>query len=210
MNHYIKIYTDGACSGNPGPGGWGYVILVDGLEYKEENKGYRMTTNNRMEIAAAIYALQKATALIERYNDGATYTICVNTDSQHLAGTMNLAWKRRTNLDLWQRLDETINKLRSLTVEVCFEKVKGHSGDRYNEVADRLAVAASCNKQKMADTNYEKGCENDVDTSCVESILQAFIDANANADTYDIAVHMYLTGFRKGYETSIEKQTQTN
>lgn len=131
------LYTDGACSGNPGPGGWGALIITDGTE-QELHGGAPETTNNRMELTAAIKALEAADI-----GD----TIALYTDSKYVRDgiTQWIAnWKRngwRTaakkpvkNVDLWQELDELVNA-RTIT----WHWVKGHDGDYGNERADALA-----------------------------------------------------------------------
>lgn len=127
MSCAVVIYTDGACSGNPGPGGWGAVLVWNGV-VKEISGGELRTTNQRMELTAVIRALESLKRPCE-------VTVC--TDSQYVAGTMTRGWKRKANLDLWTRLDELC---RMHTVE--FEWVQGHAGNNYNERADRLARAA--------------------------------------------------------------------
>jgi ribonuclease HI len=122
-------YADGSCLGNPGPGGWG-VVLIDPDGVTTELSGTDSpTTNNRMEITAAIEALRRIPA-------GAL--VILHSDSQYLVKTMNLGWKRRENLDLWARLDEEAIKRR-----VQWEWVRGHSGDPLNQRADELARSAA-------------------------------------------------------------------
>ena len=133
----IEIWTDGACSGNPGPGGWGAVLVWNGHE-KELSGGEPETTNNRMELTAAISALE---ALKRRS------VVDLHTDSQYLRGGIMgwiHGWKRngwRTsdrkpvkNVDLWQKLDALREKH-----EVHWHWVKGHAGTEANERADQLA-----------------------------------------------------------------------
>jgi ribonuclease HI len=133
----ITIYTDGACSGNPGPGGWG-AILMSGEHRKELKGGEPMTTNNRMELMAAISALQ---ALRQ------PSVVDLHTDSQFVRnGIMSWInqWKRngwRTadkkpvkNEDLWKRLDAALGEHR-----VRWHWVRGHAGHEHNERADELA-----------------------------------------------------------------------
>jgi ribonuclease HI len=140
----LFAYTDGACSGNPGPGGWGALLIArDGeavLKERELNGGEALTTNNRMELLAAISALEA----LERPS-----TITVVTDSAYvkngIAGWIE-GWKRngwRTadrkpvkNEDLWRRLDEARARHR-----VTWEWIKGHAGHPENERADELARA---------------------------------------------------------------------
>ncbi|CAL7959878.1 Ribonuclease H [Alphaproteobacteria bacterium] len=133
----IKIYCDGACSNNPGVGGWGAVLL-----WKSEVKriyGYdKYTTNNRMEIVAAIEALKAVKKRVR---------VAIYTDSMYLKNGITswiAAWKvnrwkngKIKNIDLWKKLDELVEKY-----EVEWHWVKGHDGNMYNELADKLAKAA--------------------------------------------------------------------
>ena len=141
----IVVYTDGACSGNPGRGGWGAVILVDGTEHPMSG-GEKLTTNNRMELLAAIEALE---AVIDDRH-WRTRKVCVVSDSQYVKNgiqTWIKNWKKngwRTsnkepvkNKDLWLELDEAVSRL-----EIEWRWVKGHAGNKYNEMCDRLAVEA--------------------------------------------------------------------
>jgi ribonuclease HI len=136
-SHRVRIHTDGACSGNPGPGGWGAILAWNDHE-RELKGGEPHTTNNRMELTAAIAALEalKRPCAVDLY-----------TDSQYLRSgitTWILSWKRngwRTaerkpvkNVDLWQRLDGLLAQH-----DVSWHWVKGHSGHDLNERADRLA-----------------------------------------------------------------------
>ena len=121
----IKIYTDGACSGNPGPGGWAAVI-VSGGKLERVSGGEDRTTNNRMEMLAAIAGLEAVPSSSD---------VAVFSDSRLLINTMNLGWKRNKNRDLWERLDDA-----AATRRVSWNWVKGHAGDPLNQEADRLAV----------------------------------------------------------------------
>lgn len=133
----IEIFTDGACRGNPGPGGWG-VVLRSGKHEKHLYGGEAETTNNRMELMAAIQGLE---ALKKRCH------VAVTTDSVYVQKGISewlSNWKRRgwktankkpvKNIDLWQRLDEAAQRH-----EVEWHWVKGHSGHVENELADQLA-----------------------------------------------------------------------
>ena len=133
----VAIWTDGACSGNPGPGGWGAVLTFDGHE-KDLCGGEALTTNNRMELMAAIMALEALKRSCE---------IDLHTDSQYVRGGVTgwiHGWKRNgwktadkkpvKNVDLWQRLDEATKRH-----TVTWHWVKGHAGDAMNERADELA-----------------------------------------------------------------------
>ncbi len=133
----IEIFTDGACKGNPGPGGWGALLRYNGRE-KSLYGGEKNTTNNRMELTAAIEALR---AVKERC------VIDLTTDSQYVRQGITEwigNWKARgwktaskqpvKNVDLWQQLDALIQEH-----DVRWHWVKGHSGHRENEIADELA-----------------------------------------------------------------------
>lgn len=139
---HVEIFTDGACSGNPGPGGWG-VILRFGQTEKELSGGENPTTNNRMELMAAIEGLA---ALKE------PCAVTLYTDSQYLANGITKGWARSwrangwrkadkkpaLNADLWERLLTLLE-----THKVTVRWVRGHDGHSENERCDRLAVAAS-------------------------------------------------------------------
>lgn len=140
MNKFIEIFTDGGCRGNPGPGGWGALLRYNGAE-KELSGAAPQTTNNRMELTAAIKALE---ALKEPCR------VRLTTDSNYVRnGIMQWIddWKRRgwrtaskrpvKNRDLWQRLDELAARH-----EIEWRWVKGHSGHAENERADALATRA--------------------------------------------------------------------
>ena len=132
------IYTDGSCSGNPGPGGWG-AIVMDGINRFPLSGGESSTTNNRMEMLAAIEGLSSV-------RPGSQVT--VHSDSQYLVNTMTKNWKRNANQDLWSRLDGLVNKR-----DVKWQWVRGHDGHPLNEAADRLAVAAM-SEFKIGDLDY--------------------------------------------------------
>ncbi|SMX39824.1 ribonuclease HI [Octadecabacter ascidiaceicola] len=139
----LYAYTDGACSGNPGPGGWGAVLIArDGdtvVKERELKGGEAHTTNNRMELLAAINALETLSS---------ASTLTVVTDSSYVKdgitkwiyGWKAKGWKKKggeiKNIDLWQRLDEA-----RLRHDVTWEWVKGHAGHPENERADELARA---------------------------------------------------------------------
>ena len=136
----VEIFTDGACSGNPGPGGWGAILRYGGVE-KELNGGEPATTNNRMEMMAAIMAIEAVKRPCE---------IHLHTDSEYLRRGITTwihSWKARgwktadkkpvKNVDLWQRLERAIE-----THDVHWHWVKGHSGHVENERADELARLA--------------------------------------------------------------------
>ena len=127
-DHSITIYSDGSCLGNPGPGGWGAVVFTGTGEPVRLSGPEKQTTNNRMELMAAIKGLEATPA-------GSAVTL--HSDSSYLVNTMTRNWKRRVNHDLWDRLD-SLAQVR----QVAWHWVRGHAGDRWNEEADRLAVSA--------------------------------------------------------------------
>ena len=134
----VSIYTDGACSGNPGPGGWGAILIYKGIE-KEISGGEADTTNNRMELTAVIRAL----ALLKE-----PCAVTVTTDSQYISRAINEGWLKKwkaagftkkgglKNAELWRELDALLQKH-----DVSFVWVKGHADNEYNNRCDRLAVA---------------------------------------------------------------------
>mgnify|MGYP003511327964 CR=1 FL=1 len=137
----IVIYTDGGCSGNPGPGGWGIVVIADGVA-KQLSGGEKLTTNNRMELTAAIAAL----TVIHNTPGFAQRPVTVNIDSQYvkngittwIKGWKSKGWKTADkkpvkNQDLWVKLDEL-----NAGLKVNWNWVKGHAGVEYNEICDSL------------------------------------------------------------------------
>ncbi|HKK26227.1 MAG TPA: ribonuclease HI [Gracilimonas sp.] len=138
----VIVYTDGACSGNPGPGGWGAVLRWNGTE-KELSGGATQTTNNRMEMQAVIEALKalKKPCLVKIHSDSA---LIINAFQQGwIKNWQKRGWRKSNkkpveNQDLWQ---EMLNAMEPH--EVVWIKVKGHAGIELNERADQLAVAAS-------------------------------------------------------------------
>lgn len=135
----VTIYSDGACSGNPGPGGYGTILVYGNVE-KELSEGFESTTNNRMELLGAIAGLE---ALKE------PCSVRIVSDSKYLCDAINQGWlenwksrgwkkadkKPVLNPELWQRLDKLMQMH-----DVDFEWVKGHDGHEYNERCDKLAV----------------------------------------------------------------------
>uniref|UniRef100_A0A7C3IJE8 Ribonuclease H n=1 Tax=Gracilinema caldarium TaxID=215591 RepID=A0A7C3IJE8_9SPIR len=144
---YVLVFTDGGCSGNPGPGGWAYLIVSESQGVIDEKWGAeRLTTNNRMELSAAVAALEAVLANSSLRSS----PITLYTDSQYVQkgiSTWILGWKRNgwktsnkdpvKNQDLWQKLDQLGN---SLHVE--WRWVKGHAGHEYNERVDKLTQEA--------------------------------------------------------------------
>ena len=136
----IFLYTDGAASGNPGPGGWG-VVLACGRLRKEMSGGFALTTNNRMELLAVIKGLE---AIRWRGAD-----VQVWSDSQYVVNTITQGWKRKKNHDLWARYD-ALSQCFNLT----FHWIRGHTGHPENERCDRLAVEAYSAPDLPQDQGY--------------------------------------------------------
>ena len=139
--HPIRIYTDGACSGNPGPGGWA-AILIDGAKEREISGGESSTTNQRMELRAALEGLRslEGRRRVALYSDSAYLVNCFR-DKWYVRWQQN-GWKNAQkkpvdNRDLWEGLIAL-----AAAHDVAWHKVAGHSGDPLNERADRLARAA--------------------------------------------------------------------
>ena len=143
MSGILKIYTDGGCTGNPGPGGWAAVILEDGEDPREMSGGDDATTNNRMELTAVINALETVINIF-----GPCRNIEVHTDSQYvqkgisewMRGWITRNWKTSAgkpvkNKDLWLQL-KNLND----TLTVHWKWVKGHAGDEWNERCDELVA----------------------------------------------------------------------
>ncbi|GAB1462591.1 ribonuclease HI [Pedobacter sp.] len=147
----IEIYTDGAASGNPGPGGYG-AILRSGKHYKELSGGFRLTTNNRMELLAVIVALKALKAPKQQ--------VIIFSDSKYVVDSVEKGWvfgwvqkgfKDKKNKDLWLQYLQ-LHKIH----QIKFKWIKGHNDHPENERCDRLAVAASQDKANwQIDTAFE-------------------------------------------------------
>jgi len=149
MPHKVTIYTDGAASGNPGPGGFG-VVMISGEHRKEISGGYQLTTNNRMELLAVITGLE---ALKSDY-----CKVTIYTDSRYVSDAVGKGWvfawekkdfKGKKNPDLWKRF---LHIYRAHQVSIIW--IKGHASCTENERCDALAVAASQRKNLIADNGY--------------------------------------------------------
>lgn len=141
MRKKVTLYTDGACSGNPGPGGWG-VVLIYGKHERELSGGEPETTNNRMELMATIAGLKhlKEPCDVTLYTDS---KYVLQGFTEWLPGWQKKGWKTADkkpvkNVELWQKLVEA-----AAQHSIEWKWVKGHSGDKYNDLADGLAVAAA-------------------------------------------------------------------
>lgn len=152
----VVAWTDGACSGNPGPGGYGVVLTWNGHR-KELSRGFRKTTNNRMEILAVIAALESLAEPCE---------ITIHSDSQYVVNAIEQGWARKwranrwmrnkkeaaLNPDLWERLLALLPRH-----QVKLDWVRGHAGNQENERADELAVSAIRGGGLAVDEGYERG-----------------------------------------------------
>lgn len=147
----IRIYTDGAAQGNPGPGGFGTILKFNGHE-KELSQGFRLTTNNRMELLAVIAGLEAIK------KDG--ISVSVFSDSKYVVDSVEKGWlwtwekknfKDKANPDLWKRYIPLHKKFKPK-----FNWIKGHAGHPENERCDQLAVAAAEQYQLLIDEWYEK------------------------------------------------------
>lgn len=149
----IEIFTDGACSGNPGKGGYGILMRIAEKKYQKTfSQGFRKTTNNRMELLAVIVALEK---LREEGHE-----IIIYTDSKYVSEAINQKWifgwvkkgfQKVKNPDLWKRFYPLFQKYKPQ-----FVWVKGHAGHPENEVVDQLAVKAYQSQNLEVDTFFEK------------------------------------------------------
>jgi len=144
------IYTDGACLGNPGPGGYGVIVIANGKR-KELSGGFRLTTNNRMELTAAIVGLKELTH---------PSRVRLYSDSQYLVNGINQGWarqwrakgfRRKKNPDLWNQLLDLCERH-----EVDIQWVQGHAGQAENERCDQLSVQAAQRRGLPPDSEYER------------------------------------------------------
>ena len=152
----VNIYTDGAARGNPGPGGYG-VVLIAGKHYKELSAGYRKTTNNRMELLAVISALEAMKVV--------GIHITIHTDSKYVCDAVTKGWlfnwqrtnfKDKKNADLWTHFLRLYPKNK-----ITFTWVKGHAGHKENERCDVLATTAADDKTSLlVDEGFESGLFN--------------------------------------------------
>lgn len=152
MSHEVHVYTDGAAKGNPGPSGYGVVMEMVGTPYKKEfYEGFRLSTNNRMELLAVIVGLEKL--------KNSKTKVLVVSDSKYVVDAVEKRWvfqwekisfKNKKNPDLWLRFLKSYRKH-----QVDFKWVKGHNNHPQNERCDALAVMASQQEKLSIDTYYE-------------------------------------------------------
>lgn len=124
----LEIYTDGAYSSSRNQGGWAFVVIEQGKEIYKNFGSAENTTNNRMEIMACLEAI--------RWSKGKE--IKIYSDSMYVIGTMTKNWKRKKNIDLWIAMDEAVKE-----VNISWKHVKGHAGNKWNELCDLFAVHGS-------------------------------------------------------------------
>ncbi|HEY1040871.1 MAG TPA: ribonuclease HI [Bacteroidia bacterium] len=150
----IHIYTDGACSGNPGPGGYGIVMLA-GPHRKEMYEGFRKTTNNRMELLSVIVALEsikKENADVVVFSDSKYVVDAI--EKNWIGGWIRRGWTKVKNVDLWKRLIPAMKKHK-----VKFVWVKGHASNVENNRCDEMAVAATKLPNLHVDWGFEESRE---------------------------------------------------
>jgi Ribonuclease HI len=152
MTKQLVIYTDGAARGNPGPGGYG-VVLQWGTTMKELSQGFRMTTNNRMELMAVIAGLQTLTRT--------GLDVVIYSDSSYVVNSVEKGWvfnwvktgfKDKKNADLWKQYLQVHSKHK-----IKFVWVKGHADNKWNNRCDELATAAADSRNWLVDEGYERG-----------------------------------------------------
>lgn len=155
----ITVFTDGSCLGNPGRGGWGAILRYEDTE-RELSDGYSLTTNNRMEIMAALASLEtlKEPCEVDLYTDSQYLHHAV--EKKWLLGWLKNGWKTAAkkpvkNKDLWQRLQKQL-----VRHKVGFHWVRGHNGHAENERCDELARAQSSRRDLPPDTGYEEDQQN--------------------------------------------------
>lgn len=184
----IEIYTDGSCLKNPGPGGCAWIIRYwkedpnggDDVETTVEgNQGYRFSTNNRMEITAALTGISKVLEMVKDGTLAGANQINLWSDSEYLCNAMNQHWVQKwksnnwmtagykdrapnavKNKDLWEKMLELQADVVKAGLNLVFCHVKGHNGHEFNERADQLAFAASSGTSYITDEGYEKFISN--------------------------------------------------
>lgn len=152
----VRIYTDGACSENPGPGGWASVWICDD-NIKVKSGCNPKTTNNQMELTAVVVSLRR---IVSNHCKGDTYE--VHSDSAYVVNSINNNWIERwrlngwktskgddvKNVELWMECLKLLSQIKQMGIKITFIKVKGHSGDTLNEYADEIAKKEVLNARK--------------------------------------------------------------
>ena len=143
----ITIYTDGGCHGNPGPGGWGIVVIADN-EVRQLSGGEKLTTNNRMELLAVITALNalKMPCRVNLFSDS---KYVIDGITKWIASWKKRNWKNVQNVDLWKQLSEITSKHM-----ITWNWVKGHDNDIYNNECDEFARKAAQGENLLQDEGY--------------------------------------------------------
>lgn len=182
---HAELYPDGSCIRNPGMGGYAYIIRyteddpsnpdVPVFKEIEFNQGYRMTTNNRMEIMAALFGIKKIIDLINDKTIKGINRINIYSDSEYVCKAVNQNWINKwkdnnwmtsgykgspptsvKNRDLWEQVVDVQKEARSMGLFLAFDHIKGHNGHPYNERADKLAVEASTGTNHIIDEVFEQ------------------------------------------------------
>lgn len=130
-----ECYTDGAYSSSRNQGGIGIVFIRNGKKITEFSRAFKNTTNNQMEIIAALAVLKCIQSRIS--------TLTIYTDSMYVVGCASMGWKRKKNIRLWKAFDEELERVSILCPSIKFQHVKGHADDKWNNYVDKLAVEAS-------------------------------------------------------------------
>lgn len=131
----LEVYTDGAYSSSRDQGGIGILFLKNGKPIHKYSKMYKHVSNNKMELGAIIVALRSIKGKVD--------SITVYTDSMYCIGCATLGWQRKKNKPLWREFDIQLKRVQELCPNIKFKHVKGHNGNTYNELCDKLAVKAS-------------------------------------------------------------------
>lgn len=162
----VRIFTDGACSGNPGPGGYAFLISLKDKQITFSD-GEENTTNNRMELKAVVDALKAVIRNYNKFNSNNEYDVIeVNSDSAYVVNSINKKWidlwmlnewktkgnEEVKNVDLWKKLIVCLTTFEKMKcIDIKFNKVKGHSGNTFNEIVDKLAREESLKIKKKAE-----------------------------------------------------------
>lgn len=181
----VELYTDGSCLHNPGAGGWAYIVRYwdtpEGSDMPQAqeiecSQGYRLSTNNRMEIMGAVFGIRKIIELVQSDPTWAQVSqINVMSDSEYFCNAINQRWIQKwsennwmtsgfggrqpkpvKNKDLWEDVVQLQNILRELNINMTVNWVKGHNGNEFNERCDKLAVGASSGTNHIKDEVYEQ------------------------------------------------------
>lgn len=131
----IVAYTDGAYSSSRDQGGIGLIMLKDDKVIQQFSRMYKHVTNNQMELGAIIIVLRSIKGPID--------SLTIYSDSMYCIGCATLGWKRKKNQEMWKEFDRQYKRVQTLCANIKLEHIKGHNGNKYNEICDKLAVKAS-------------------------------------------------------------------